>query len=171
MRPAGFIVVIAAWLTLLPFHVEAVDSEQSRNTMQGIKGVHVIVEDLQPNLQKYARKREISREQLQAMVESTLRRSGIRVLPRDEWLSTRGRPVLYVNINSHEYQKYQFAYDVSVELQQLASPDAAPSMKVLATTWSTHITGAVTAGTVRAINERVKELIGSFVNAYRSARR
>jgi hypothetical protein len=139
--------------------------------MQGITGVHVIVEELQPNLQKYARKQEISRERLQALVESRLRQSGIRVLAGDEWLATRGRPVLYINVNTHEYEKYQFAYDVSVELQQLASPEAAPSMKVLAATWSTHTTGAVSAGAVRAINERVDELIGVFVNAYRSVRR
>jgi hypothetical protein len=163
--------MIAAWLVLLPFQIEGIDSEQSRNTMQGIKGVHVIVEDLQPNLQKYARKQEISRERLQALVESRLRQSGIRVLAGDEWLSASGRPVLYVCVNSHEYEKYQFAYDVSVELQQLASPEAAPSTKVLAATWSAHITGAVTAGAVRAINERVEELIDVFVNAYRSVQR
>ncbi len=171
MRRSRFLAVIVVWLTLLPFRIEAADSEQSRNTMQGIKGVHVIVEELQPNLQKYAKKQEISREKLQAQVESRLKASGIKVLARDEWLSTRGRPVLYLNINSHEYQKYQFAYDVSIELQQLASPDIAPSMKVLATTWSAHITGAVAAGTARAINDRVEELISLFVRAYRSVQR
>ena len=61
-------------------------------------------------------------------MEAQLKEAGIRVLDRDEWLRTPGRPVVYVNVNTHEYQKYRFAYDVRIELQQLATLEANPGM-------------------------------------------
>jgi hypothetical protein len=147
----------------------AVDSESSRKTLANLKGVYVIIEDLQPNLQKYAKKQELSKEQLQKHVEVHLKEAGIRVLNREEWAQAPGRPILYVNVNTHEYQKYQFAYDARVELQQMASLETSPGAKALAATWSINMTGTVNMGTVNVIYDSVKSLTSAFVKAYASA--
>jgi len=104
------------------------DTDTSRRTLSGVKGVSVVVEDLQPDLQKRARRQALSKDQLRKNMEAQLEEAGIRVLDRDEWLRTPGRPVVYVNVNTHEYQKYRFAYDVRIELQQLATLEANPGM-------------------------------------------
>ncbi len=144
----------------------AADSEQSRKTLTSVKGVYVLVEELQPNLQRYLKKQELSRGQLQTQIENQLKTAGIKVLTRQEWLLTKGRPVLYVNVNTHEYQKYRFAYGVSVELQQIVSPEVAPDARILATTWSVDMTGAINGGSIEAINQRIKGLIDLFINAF-----
>ncbi len=87
-------------------YVLSVDSDASRKTLSGIAGVYVVVEKLQPNLERYTKRQELSKEKLQTAIENQLKASGIRVLNKEEWLSTKGRPVLYVDINAHEYHKY-----------------------------------------------------------------
>jgi hypothetical protein len=93
------------------------DTDTSRRTLSGVKGVSVVVEDLQPDLQKRARRQALSKDQLRKNVEAQSKETGIRVFDRDEGLRTPGRPVLYVNVNTHQYQKYRFAYDVRTKLQ------------------------------------------------------
>ena len=161
-------VVVAG--TLLPARLlNAADADQAVRSLQGINGLQVAVEDLQPNLQKYTKKQDISRERIQASVENQLQAAGIKVLGKDEWLQKPGRPVLYVNVNTHEFQKYQFAYDVRIELRQVVSLDANPTVKTLAATWSTSMTGVVNTGTTDRINDYVKQLVQIFISAYSSA--
>jgi len=149
--------------------LRAAESDPAARTLHDIKGVQVTVEELQPNLLKYAKRQELTKEQLQASVESQLRAAGLKVLGRDEWLQYPGRPVLYINVNTHEYQKYQFAYDVRIELRQVVSLEAAPGVKALAATWSTNMTGVVNIGTADNIKEYVKQLVETFLSAYTSA--
>ena len=147
----------------------AVDSEQTRKTMAGLQGVYVLVEELQPNIQKYASKFSVDKASLQKNVEMQLREAGIRVLERDEWAKTPGRPVLYVNVNTHEQEKYWFAYNIEVELQQIAAMEANPATKALVGTWSVNIAGVVNIGTITALRDRVKNLMDIFISAYLSA--
>lgn len=144
----------------------AVDSESTRLTLTNLTGVHVIVEDLQPNLQKYVRRQELSKEEVLKQVEAQLRAGGVRVLTREEWLQTPGRPVFYVNINTHEHHKYQFAYDVRTEVQQIAFLETNPSTRALVTTWSVNMTGSVNIGATGVIYDSVRTLTGMFVKAY-----
>ena len=153
---------------LLAGSASAVDSEQARKTLAGLPGVYVLVEELQPNIQKYASKFELDKVSLQKSTESRLREAGIRVLGREEWLKTPGRPVLYVNVNTHEQEKYWFAYNVEVELQQIAAMEANPAIKSLVGTWSVNIAGAVNIGTINALQDRVKNLLDIFIKAYLS---
>jgi hypothetical protein len=146
----------------------ALDSEETRKTLIGIKGVHIMVEELQPNVLKYAKNQDVTKEELQRRIENQLRVAGIVILNRDEWLRTIGRPLLYVDINTHEFQKYQFAYDIRVEFRQIVSLEANPAVIAFAPTWSLNMTGAVNAGTVGTIYGNVRLLVGSFVSAYSS---
>ncbi len=93
----------------------AVDDEPSRATLKGIRGVYIIVETFQPNFQDFAKKSGLTREQLEKQAHVRLNEAGIAVLSREEWLTTPGRPVLYINLNTHEGEKYWFAYDVRIE--------------------------------------------------------
>jgi hypothetical protein len=149
-------------------NVSALDSDETRTTLEGIKSIRVIIEELQPNLQKYTKKQEISKEQLSRQVEDQLRTAGIRTLKQDEWLQTPGRPILYVNVNTHEFEKYRFACDVSVQLRQAVSLSRDPVIVAFAPTWSVNITGIASAGTLNALNDNVKQLVGMFVKAHAS---
>jgi hypothetical protein len=145
--------------------VMGVDADITRQTIRGLGGVNVIVEEIQPNVQKYAQRAGITKEQIQKDVEAKLKSNGIKVLTKDEWLKTPGRPVLYVNINTHETEKYWYAYNIVLALKQVVSLEANPSIKTLASTWSINMTGMANIGTLGIIKTSVDDLVGRFVNA------
>jgi uncharacterized membrane protein YczE len=47
----------------------AIDSDVTKQTLKGIQGVNVVIEELQPNAQKYAQKFGLQKEQIKADVE------------------------------------------------------------------------------------------------------
>jgi leucyl-tRNA synthetase len=162
-----FLIILV--LLMVPGRVFALDSDESRRTLSGIKGVCVMVEELQPNLQKYVKKQSLSSDRLQKLVETQLRDANIPVFSREEWLATPGRSILYLNVNTHEHEKYQFAYNVSLELKQVTSLETNPAIKTLATTWSNQITWAATMASIDSgVYASVKLLVTTFVAAYRS---
>jgi hypothetical protein len=149
----------------------AIDSEQTRLTLKGLKGVYVVVEELQPGIlkyDKYIEKSGLGREALKNDVETRLKEAGIRVLSWDEVMKMSGRPALYINVNTHENEKYWFGYDDRVELRQVVSLVANPNLKVMVSTWSVNITGVVNIGQLHIIKEDVKILVNRFIRAYQS---
>jgi len=147
----------------------ALDSDLERQTLSGIQGVNIVIEDMQPNIQKYAQRFELQKEQIRADVESTLKKAGVPVLTWDQWLKTPGKPFLYVNVNTHEYEKYWYAYDVKVELKQSVMLEINPSVKTIVGTWSMSMTGIANVGKLDTIKSGLNVLIGRFIEAYLSA--
>ncbi len=146
----------------------AEDSDASRATLAGLQGVAVVVEDLQPSVMKYAAKSGLSKAQVQQDAEKMLRDAGIRIVAGEDWKKTPGKPLLYININTHETEKYWYAYDIKVELRQLATLDANPQLKTLATTWSINITGQANIGTLNVIRKDAGVMVGRFVHAWKA---
>jgi len=165
--------VVAVCVAILVFGsvAYALDSEFTRKTMKGLQGVYVLVEELQPNIQKYGIKAGLKKELLQADIESILKAGGIKVLNREAWLKTPGNPVLYVNINTHETEKYWYGYDVRVEMQQVVSLEAHPKTRLLVGTWTTNMTGAANIGSLGNIRNAVQVMVGKFVQAYKEENR
>ena len=157
--------ILSAFLAL---PVLADDSEVSRATLSGLQGVNVVVEEVQPNIQKYAAKFGLSGAQIRRDVVQKLMEGGLRVVEGNEWLAIPGRPVLSVSVNTHETEKYWYAYDIKIELRQLAVLEASPQVKTLASTWSLNITGLANIGNLNLIRQDVGALAGKFVQAYRA---
>jgi hypothetical protein len=172
-RMKQFVMVMIAVPLLICFArpVFAVDSRESRMTLTGLRGVYVAVEEMQSNVMKYEKhlhKSGLTPAQIQQDVARRLREEGIRVLTQDEWLNTPGRPVLYVNINTHENEKYWLAYDVRLEVQLLVSLDSNPRIKTLASTWAINMTGMVDIGNLNVLRDNILVLVNRFVEAYTS---
>jgi hypothetical protein len=171
-RNAGIFLIVAVLALVSGVRTcPGADSEITRKSLSDIRGVYVLVEELQPNLQKYNKRTELSATDLRRRVEAQLREAGIKVYDRDEWFRTSGNPMLYINVNTHEYEKYHFAYDIRIELQQIAYPAINPAMKLLVTTWSSNMTGVVNPGTITTIAEGVRAGAALFINAYLAGRR
>src|SRR3989304_4000721 len=167
MRVAAVIAFLLIFFTLPGL---AEDSEEARRTLIGLQGVQVIVEELQPNIlkqDKYLQKAGLTKIQLQKDIETRLKAAGIKVLSLDQWSKTPGRPTLYVNVNTHESEKYWFAYDIKLELRQVVSLDARPEIKTLANTWGMNMTGVVNIGTFNVIRDNVGMLVERFVQAWK----
>jgi len=165
-----FIVILIS-VILCPAYTSADDSEISRATLSGLKNIYVIVENTQPNIRKYAQKAGLSTMQMKKDIENYLNASGIRTISRDEWLKAPGRPALYVNINTHEVEKYMYAYDIKYELRQVVSLEVNPKVKTLADTWSINITGVANIGNLNVIKKDAAVLLERFIQAYNSVNR
>lgn len=146
----------------------AEDSELSRRTLAGLRRVYVLVEYIQPNIQKYSQRAGLGTEQLQKDIALSLHAAGIRTMSREKWLNERGRPVLYININTHETGKYWYAYDIKIELRQIVNLEVNPKIKTLADTWSINITGMANIGNLNTIKKDVFVLLERFLQAHRS---
>jgi len=162
------IIIIAIMVIFRSVPLHADDSEISRSTMSGLSGIHVLVESIQPNIQKYAQKAELSTTQIKNDAERQLAASGIRTLSSEEWLKAPGRPVLYININTHETGKYWYAYDIKLELRQIVSLEINPKIKTLADTWSVNITGVANIGNLDLIKKDANILLARFIQVYRT---
>jgi hypothetical protein len=149
--------------------VSADDSEISRATLSGLNRIYILIENIQPNIQKYGQRADLNTVQLKKDIENRLNSSGIRTMSRDEWLRVTGRPVLYININTHETEKYWYAYDIKLELRQIVSLEANPKVKTLADTWSINITGVANIGNLNVIKKDVDVLLEQFIRAHLSA--
>jgi hypothetical protein len=145
----------------------AEDSEISRNTLTGLNSIYVLVENIQPNIQKYAQEAGLSAMLLRKDVEKRLNTAGIRTLSSYEWLKMKGRPVLYININTHETEKYWYAYDIKLELRQIVQLEINPQIKTLADTWSINITGMTNIGRLNIIKKDEDVLLERFIQAYK----
>jgi hypothetical protein len=156
---------------VLPAH--AFDADVSRETLKGLTGFYVLIEELNPNIAKYAsvQKNNISTQQLRSQVENRLRAAGIRVLSWDEMMKTPERPMLYVAVNTHEYEKFWYAYDIRVQVRQLATLVSRPEKPVSAATWSVNMTGVMNIGQLQTLYDSLALLLDRFIQAYMAMNR
>ncbi len=148
--------------------VWAEDSEVSRGTLAGLQGFGIFVENTQANIQKYVQRAGIDRETVQRETERRLLAAGIKVVAGEEWRRTPGNPFLYVSINTHETEKYWYAYDIKVEVRQVAYLEANPKVRTMATTWSMNMTGSANIGNLHIIRNDAMVLVERFVAAYKA---
>lgn len=170
MRRIYFPVWLSIFLLYMALPAAADDSEQARQTLAGLRGLQVVVEELQGNITKYdnyLQKVGLNSAQLKRDVEARLKAAGIKILSPEEWSKTPGRPVLYVNLNTHESEKYWFAYDLKLELRQVVSLEARPEIKTLANTWGINVTGVVNIGTFSVIRDNVGAMTERFLQAWK----
>ena len=130
-------------------------------SLRGLRGVGVLIEDLQPNAKKVG----LTESQLKIDVEVELRKAGIPVLTDDKRWDTPGMPKLYVNINSVDRSglvgaSELYAYGIKVALQQMVDLRRNRSMTGTATTWETGTVGSVGKNNFKkVVGEAVRDLI------------
>jgi len=158
--------LVAALLSGLPS--SALDSEGSRATLKGLRGVSVTVEEFQ----EAAKRAGFDERTFQTDIELRLRMAGIKVLSQSESLESPGMPSLYFNVATlHERPNEIVAYSINIELNQMAmlarhpSLVRDPSLVFPVTTWST---GGIRQGHIPYIRQHAKDLTDRFVNAWLS---
>lgn len=167
-RKNQYFIILIMMFVFWAIPLFAEDSQVSRGTLAGIPRVYVLVENIQPNILQYSLKAGLTTVQLQKEIEKRLNVAGIGTMSRDEWLKSLGRPVLYVNINTHETEKYWYAYDIKLELRQMVHLEAHPKVKTLADTWSINITGMANIGNINIITKDTSFLLDRFIQAHKS---
>jgi hypothetical protein len=163
------IVAVFAFLAVSAIPAHSFDAEASRETLKGLPGFYVLIEELNPNIAKYAnvQKDQISTKTLRSHVENRLQKAGVRVLSWEDMMKTPERPMLYVAVNTHEYEKFWYAYDIRVEVRQLTTLVSRPGKPFSGATWSVNMTGVMSIGQLQTLYDNLGLLLDRFIQAYK----
>jgi hypothetical protein len=138
------------------------DDVDTRTTLRGFSSAYVVVEPLSPQIENEG----LKTDQLQKDTEAKIRSVGIKVLSKEEFFKTPGKPYLYVNasISILKTQITRYIFYIRVEFNQEVSLVRHPEAIVPAATWSTGGWGIDFS--LENIRNTVKNQVDKFVNAY-----
>jgi hypothetical protein len=142
----------------------ASDSEIDRASLKGLKGVFVLVEDLNPTEEQAG----LKTADIQSDAIQKLQAAGIPLLSKEQDIDAPGMPTLYINVSvasSATSDLWPFSIDVNFEQQATLkrNPD---TFVPTAITWHVGSLGSVDKSNIRSVRDRVNEQIAKFVNAY-----
>lgn len=128
-----------------------------KESLKGIHGIYVVVEDLGPELNGV-----LTRRELRKRVEKELRTAGIRLIKEREAAKLPGEPYLYINLAALPFGSKRYACRIDLEVHQLVTLlHNATTGHVI--TWEQ---GVVTAGGVKTIYNNIDELVFDFIYDY-----
>ena len=138
------------------------------DTLRGLQGVGVAVDELQPGLEAYG----ITTEKLQADVETLLRQHGIRVMSRRESYGIPGRSCLSVQVgvvDMTEPDSPAVGVNVDVLLAQEVQLVRDSSVMCLGITWHQSHLESFDRDDLGLVSDRVEDIVGMFVSDYLAA--
>jgi hypothetical protein len=166
MRTAALGATTLTWLLLVVTPQAVGDSVLQRRTLVGLKGVHVLVEAINPDAEKDG----LSRTLLQTDIELKLRRAGVPVFTEEETFGVPGSPVLDLDVGLLKNPSGVYAFGVDLALIQEVNLTRAPRVEIGAATWrATSTIGIVGTAKLSSVRETVKDKVDQFINAYLAA--
>jgi len=144
-------------------------TDLQRGSLRGLKGVGVVVESLQSEVERDG----LTRSHIRTDSELALRQAGIRVLSEDESLNEPGSPYLYVNLTTVKsevlYAFTSYLYSLQISLRQNVTLTREPNTKVSAMTWQTSVLGSVNAADLENLRKTIRDSLNQFINDYLAA--
>ena len=102
-----------------------------RESLRGLPGMQVLIEDIRPDAQADG----LSQEAIRTAVELILRSSGIRVLTQSERSEMPSKPYLYVHVGTDKNSSGHYSFNSRVALHQAVSLVHRLQHIMLAPTW------------------------------------
>jgi hypothetical protein len=157
-------IIIAFFVFLLNLASDAFaqDDADTRPTLRGFSGVYVVVEPLSPQIEREG----LTTDRLQKEIEARIRTAGVKVLSKEEFLKTLGKPYLYVNVGISilRTQITRYIFYIRLEFNQEVSLVKTPESIVPAATWSTGGWGI--DFNLENIRDVLKNQVEKFIDAY-----
>ena len=162
---------ISVFVTILLLFSVGIGSADTlgKESLQGLRGVHVTVANLMPDIEKDG----LQKSSILTDVELKLRMVGIKVLTENEWLAEPGGPFLNVIVVSalrgdSSIASGLYGYHISVELRQVVILKRDLNNSDFAATWkSTGAIGTVGSNHVKnTLRDTVKDQVDEFINDY-----
>ena len=162
MIRAIHIIIAMVMLLILPGMAWLFDDETSRESLQGIKGVRVVVESIKPEIEKDG----LTITQIQTDVELKLRLAGLNVLLYKELSKAPESPTLYVYPHVIKSSYNIYIYNIELALFQNVYLERDSKISTTAPTWSAGYLGITSE--LDYIRSKIKDKVDSFINAYLS---
>ena len=162
--------LLIGWvLTLinLPAFSFAADGKNEQDTLRGINALHVIVHDLDPEIEQYG----LTREKIQQDFETRIEMAGIKVLSEKESQKMLGTPFITLTVGTMRAftTKGSEFYFISIliKLRQNVYLERKPKNKIHGiATWSNTRFGVNFGQNIRS---EVNKAIDQFINAHTAA--
>lgn len=151
--------ILLGFILYLVFATYTPAQEYKRVSLRGIKAVGVMVERIDPELEKNG----ITVSKIQNDVELTLRKSSIKVLDSDKEIFS---PYLYISIDSVESKIGLYAISVQVMFYQEMIPPRDTSIQVSASTWRTGSIMLLGKASLEDIRNSIKDHVEEFANDF-----
>ena len=150
-------------LTCLDLSTAQATTPEERESLRGLPGVAVVIEDIDLDAQEDG----LSQEAVLTAVERILRSSDIRVLTRTESFQTPPEPHLYVRVTIMPDNNSGYAFSGVVELHQRVSLFHRPQRKMSTETWSVRSIGTVGRNQIRSvISKMIEPQVKEFANDF-----
>lgn len=159
----GFIFGIVTLLAFVNAAVYALDNDETRATLQGLKRFNVLVETISSEITQDG----LTEVQIRNDVESTLREAGIPFLSEEKWENEPGGPCLYVRPNIYKPWPGFYFCCINISLVQDVVLKRNSNIVILSPTWSMGKYGVTY--TLKGIRDSIKDCVDRFISAYRSA--
>ncbi len=158
----GFLLIGILFFIASPLF--ALNSELNRTSLQGLKGIRVLVEDLNPEVERSG----LTKAGLQKEVEGWLRAAGIRILSEGEAAQVPGDPYLYLNLNISlpKREEEPCAYSIDIGLIQNVTLIRNPRETTYGITWSSGGVGLIGKKSLPQLKESVEDIVNIFIKAY-----
>jgi len=151
--------IAIAFLHVIPFAF-AEDRDITRLTLRGIKEVNVVIESIEPEVERLG----LTQAQVKADVEAKLREANIAVAPDIE----RGRPAVYLYVQVIRPERIErLFYSISLSLLQNVILERDPNVKTNTETWLVRMLG-MSSGT-EAIRSDIRSVLDQFIEDFRKA--
>ena len=142
-----------------------IDNKDSPLSLQLIKGMLVVVEDLPSKIEKD----DLTTDKIQTYVEAKCKSAGIEVLSSKESLKVAGYPILAVVVDARKIQgNGHFFYSIHVDLHQNVHLERDPRIMIIgAATWTSRSFGmSKNLGHMRV---KIENHVDGFIKAYSAA--
>lgn len=143
--------------------VHAADDLSSRESLKGLPGVFIVVDDLDSSVEKAG----LTKADIQSQVEQELRLAGVPILTREQWVTTAGGPYLHVNAFLFSSDAGVWPFFVEVSSMQRVALERSSVNIFFAPTWSVATVGSVGTNKLGQIKDIVKDYVDQFAKAYR----
>ena len=132
-----------------------------RDTLRGLPGVEVLVEELQPEVERHG----VSHGAIRAEVTARLRARGIRVYGSQSENPSPANAYLYVHVNALELPRQEaYAVALQVQVRQTVRSVASVSQIVNAMTWDAHNVLSVPAGGFERLHAEIQRYVDLFID-------
>jgi hypothetical protein len=136
-----------------------------RDTLRGLPGVEVLVEELPPEL----RRAGLTTDGVRSELQRRLAAGGITLYTSQQQNASPAKAYLYLHLNALELPG-SMAIAVQLQLRQTVKSTVTTSSIVNAMTWDSHNVFALTGGDTAALTGAVIEMVDDFVADWRSTR-
>ncbi len=136
-----------------------------KDTLRGLPGVEVIVEELQPEIVRAG----LTASGVRDAAVRQLRDAGIVVYPSQAENGSPAKPYLYVHVNAGGVpQTSSYAVSVHVQVRQTLRSLVTESSVVDAMTWDSHTVLAVARNRMSPLRDMIARQIGLFVEDWKA---